>query len=71
MTLFLKGQDSLHSRPNAVAQLGVDGAKSRLKDILAGAIASIPSCPGEAQLAQMVTLQAKKIMPDVKTPTEV
>ena len=65
------GQDSLHSRPNAVAQLGVDGAKSRLQDILAGAISSIPSCPGEAQLAQMVTLQAKKIMPDVKTPSEV
>ena len=64
------GQDSLHDRPNAVAELGLDGAQSRLKDILAGAISSIPSCPGEAQLAQMVTLQAKKIMPDVKTHSE-
>ena len=65
------GQDSLHARPNAVAELGLYGAQSRLKDILAGAISSIPSCPGEAQLAQMVTLQAKKIMPDVKTHSEV
>ena len=60
------GQDSLNARPNAVSELGLLGAKRRLKDILAGAIASIPHCPGEAQLAQMVTMQAKKIMPDVK-----
>ncbi|KUF10014.1 polyprenyl synthetase family protein [Pseudoponticoccus marisrubri] len=57
------GQDDLHGRPNAVAELGVDGAMSRLKDILGGAIASIPSCPGEAALAQMVTLTAQKIIP--------
>ena len=65
------GQDNLHARPNAVAELGLEGAQKRLKNILAGAISSIPSCPGEAQLAQMVTLQAKKIMPDVKTRSEV
>ncbi|PKQ13979.1 MAG: geranylgeranyl pyrophosphate synthase [Alphaproteobacteria bacterium HGW-Alphaproteobacteria-1] len=57
------GQDDLHGRPNAVTQLGVKGAVSRLSDILAGAIASIPSCPGEAALAQMVRLQAERIMP--------
>ena len=43
------GQDDLHGRPNAVTELGVQGAISRLKDILGGAIASIPSCAGEAQ----------------------
>src|SRR6056297_3476711 len=57
------GQDDLHGRPNAVAELGVRGAKARLSDILAGAIASIPSCPGEAALAQMVRQQADAIMP--------
>ncbi|MFK7876788.1 MAG: polyprenyl synthetase family protein [Paracoccaceae bacterium] len=57
------GQDDLHGRPNAVSQLGVDGATSRLKDILSGAIASIPHCPGEAALAQMVQSYAKKVMP--------
>jgi len=58
------GQDEIHARPNAVAAYGVDGAVQRLKDILGGAIASIPSCPGEAALAQMVTFTAKKIMPE-------
>jgi geranylgeranyl diphosphate synthase type II len=57
------GQDAAHGRPSAVAELGVEGAAKRLKDILAGAIASIPSCPGEAQLAQMVRMQSERIMP--------
>lgn len=57
------GQDERLGRPNAVNQLGMDGAVTRLKDILSGAIASIPSCPGEAMLAQMVTAQAKKLTP--------
>jgi len=59
------GQDALHGRPNAVAKLGVDGASKRLSDILAGAIASIPSCPGEADLARMVRRTAERIVPNV------
>ncbi|MFW2542900.1 polyprenyl synthetase family protein [Primorskyibacter sp. 2E107] len=59
------GQDDLHGRPNAVTQLGIKGALDRLSHILAGAIASIPSCPGEAALARMVSHQAEKIMPAV------
>ena len=58
-------QDGLHGRPNVVAELGVDGALARLKDILSGAIASIPSCPGEAVLAQMIRAQARQIAPDL------
>ncbi|WP_146584539.1 polyprenyl synthetase family protein [Puniceibacterium confluentis] len=61
------GQDSLHGRPNAVSELGVQGASRRLNDILSGAIASIPSCPGEARLAQMVRMQADRIIPVVST----
>ncbi len=57
------GQDDLHDRPNAVSLLGVDGAVARLKDILAGAIASIPSCPGEAALAEMVRKTAERLTP--------
>ncbi|WP_425040147.1 polyprenyl synthetase family protein [Primorskyibacter sp. S187A] len=59
------GQDDLHGRPNAVSQLGARGAMARLKDILAGAISSIPSCPGEAQLAEMVRMYAEKVTPSV------
>ncbi len=57
------GQDTIHSRPNAVTELGVDGAVLRLKDILGGAISSIPACKGEAALAQMVQATAKKLIP--------
>ncbi len=57
------GQDGLHGRPSAVSEYGVKGAFERLSDILAGAIASIPSCPGEAALAEVVRLKAKSIMP--------
>ncbi|WP_085864289.1 polyprenyl synthetase family protein [Pseudooctadecabacter jejudonensis] len=60
------GQDEIHNRPNAVTELGVDGAVTRLKDILGGAIASIPSCPGEAALAQLVQATAKKLIPEGK-----
>ncbi len=58
------GQDDLHGRPNAVSLLGVEGATERLRDILAGAIASIPSCPGEAALAHMVKKTADRIIPE-------
>jgi geranylgeranyl diphosphate synthase, type II len=57
------GQDAIHARPNAVAELGVQGAIRRLKDILGGAIASIPSCPGEAMLADMVRRYAERMTP--------
>ena len=57
------GQDAAHDRPNAVSELGVQGAIRRLKDILGGAIASIPACPGEAMLADMVRRYAEKMTP--------
>jgi geranylgeranyl diphosphate synthase type II len=57
------GQDDLHGRPNAVNELGVEGAITRMRNILGGAIASIPKCPGEAMLAKMVTAQAEALTP--------
>jgi geranylgeranyl diphosphate synthase, type II len=62
------GQDVLHGRPNAVTTLGIEGAVRHLKDILGGAISSIPSCPGEAMLAQMVRAYAQKMTPVNLTP---
>ena len=56
-------QDAVHSRPNAVRMLGVDGAVARLNDTLAGAISSIPSCPGEALLCEIVRRQADRLVP--------
>ena len=57
------GQDDLHGRPNAVTLLGVKGAIAKLDDTLAGAIASIPSCKGEAMLAEMVRRYAERLTP--------
>ena len=57
------GQDAAHARPSAVAELGVAGAVRHLKDILGGAIASIPSCAGEAKLAAMVRAYAERMTP--------
>lgn len=57
------GQDDLHGRPNAVSQWGVKGAIAKLDDTLAGAIASIPHCRGEAQLAEMVRRYAERLTP--------
>lgn len=62
------GQDAAHQRPSAVAEMGVQGAVKHLRDILAGAIASIPSCPGEARLAALVTAYAEKMVPVHLTP---
>ncbi len=59
------GQDETHARPNAVAALGIPGAVAKLHEILGGAIASIPPCPGDAALRDIVRLQAKRL-----TPTE-
>ncbi|MBN2907714.1 MAG: polyprenyl synthetase family protein [Rhodobacteraceae bacterium] len=57
------GQDEVNHRPSAVTELGVEGAIQRLKDVLSGAIESIPPCPGEAALAQMVRKTAERLMP--------
>lgn len=56
-------QDTVNGRPNAVTELGVPGAVRRLENILSGAIASIPSCPGEAALCEMVRKQAERLTP--------
>lgn len=57
------GQDAIHARPSAVQEFGVQGAIRRLSDILAGAISSIPSCPGEAMLADLVRRTAERMTP--------
>ena len=57
------GQDLAKNRPNAVTELGVGGAIEKLQDILSGAISSIPSCPGEADLCEIVRKQATLLTP--------
>ncbi len=56
-------QDKVNNRPSAVRELGVEGAITKLQDILSGAISSIPSCPGEAALCEIVRKQAAILTP--------
>lgn len=62
------GQDAAHARPSAVSTMGVQGAIRHLRDILSGAIASIPSCPGEARLAALVNAYAERMTPVAPHP---
>jgi len=57
------GQDAAHDRPNAVAEMGVEGALGRLKGLVADALAAIPECPGEDELKALVLSEAKRLMP--------
>lgn len=57
------GQDATRLRPNAAAQLGVSGAKSRLEDLLSTAMESIPDCPGAAELRERIAAQTAMFFP--------
>jgi geranylgeranyl diphosphate synthase type II len=65
------GQDSVHDRPNAVAEYGVEGAVAKLSDSLSAAITSIPACPGEAALCALVRKQADRLVPMAFHPVTV
>ena len=56
-------QDALWQRPNAVAELGVEGALARLQRLLQEAVDSIPNCRGAQSLRELVLLQAKRLVP--------
>jgi geranylgeranyl diphosphate synthase, type II len=56
-------QDSRLGRPNAVAELGLDGAVARLKRLLAGAIESVPPCPGRDELKAHILNSARPYLP--------
>ena len=58
------GQDGLLGRPNAAMTFGLPGAVARLQDLVDGATAQIPPCPGRAALVAQVTAQARAFLPD-------
>ena len=58
------GRDAALGRPNAVAQLGMDGARQRLEILLAEALDSIPaSCPGADGLRELILAEASSFVP--------
>ncbi len=57
------GQDAAHHRPSIVEDLGVEGAVDRLKDLIAGALAAIPDCPGKDPLRELIVAETKRFVP--------
>ncbi len=57
------GQDSAHDRPNAVRELGIGGAVGRLEELVQGAIAAIPKCPGAQDLRAHILGEANRLLP--------
>lgn len=57
------GRDQELGRPNAALQLGLDGALARLDHLLEAAVASLPACPGAAQLETLLRTEAMRFLP--------
>ncbi len=58
------GRDAALGRPNAVAELGLDGAVARLRGLVAEAVAAVPPCAGRAALQALVLHEAGRFVPD-------
>jgi geranylgeranyl diphosphate synthase type II len=57
------GQDQAHGRPSAVAELGLEGALARLKELIGAAVNGIPPCPGQAKLDALVRAEMRRLLP--------
>lgn len=57
------GRDIALDRPSATRELGVEGAMSRLEQLVARSIASIPPCRGAGDLRALIMLEAKRLVP--------
>jgi geranylgeranyl diphosphate synthase type II len=54
------GRDAALGRPSAAEELGIAGATQRLKHLVAGAIESIPACPGAAALRAHILAEVEQ-----------
>ena len=57
------GQDVAHNRPNAVRELGLDGAIARLDDLAAAAVDAVPPCPGAVSLRSHILSETMRLLP--------
>lgn len=57
------GRDELLSRPSAARELGIDGAKSRLEQLLSEAVRSIPDCSGAEGLRELIMAEGRRFFP--------
>jgi geranylgeranyl diphosphate synthase type II len=57
------GRDAALARPSAVRELGLGGAVLRLREVAEQAVAAIPACGGAHDLAGLIRLQARRLVP--------
>ena len=57
------GLDVALNRPSAVRELGLEGAVTRLRQLLEEGLESIPACAGREQLQGLVRLQSQRFVP--------
>lgn len=57
------GRDAALGRPSGARELGLQGAIRRLRHLVAGALESIPDCPGAAALRAHVLHEANSLLP--------
>ncbi len=56
-------QDVAHDRPNAVRELGLDGAIARLEELSAEAVESVPPCRGMSELRSHIASETRRLLP--------
>jgi geranylgeranyl diphosphate synthase type II len=57
------GRDQLLGRPNAVAQMGMTVAVSKLEELVRVAMGEIPPCVGAADLRAHILAEANRLLP--------
>ena len=57
------GRDVALDRPSAVRELGVAGAVARLRELIDGAMDSIPPCPGREELRTLLRAESASFLP--------
>jgi geranylgeranyl diphosphate synthase type II len=58
------GRDAVLGRPNAVAQLGLRGAREHFDELVAEAAESIPECPGRTALRASIKARTARLLPE-------
>ena len=58
------GRDAVLGRKNAVAEFGIGGAVSRLEQLVAEAVESIPGCPGAEKLRALIRAESRRFLPE-------
>jgi len=58
------GQDAQHARPSSAADLGLQAAVEHFRLLIASAVGSVPACPSQGLLRQLVMAESERLLPD-------